>query len=219
MNPTSGWDPQEMSKITCFTDEKRPCARSKRPRLYRAPRAHMSKHVCAWCRLHTGTFRTYTRRRVEWTHGVFQRVTHHTPQHKTQHNTTTRPPHRTETETETDRDRERRQGQREKRRRKRRDKTRQDKRREKIHFQCGGAWPFFVDGVLFLVNSVCARDFSLLNSVKYDSSLISFSAFWQVNSLFKICELFLLCSYSFQFCFYFLIFLVMQLQFQIFRII
>ena len=41
------------------------------------------------------------------------------------------------------------------------------------------AWPFFIDGVLFLV---CARDFSLLNSVKYDCSLISFSAFWPVNS-------------------------------------
>ena len=53
-----------------------------------------------------------------------------------------------------------------------RDKT---KRRETIPFQCGGAWPFFVDGVLF-------RCFSLLNSVKYDCSLISFSASWPVNS-------------------------------------
>ena len=34
----------------------------------------------------------------------------------------------------------------------------------------------------FLANSVCARDLSLLNSVKYDSSLISFSAPLQVNS-------------------------------------
>ena len=60
--------------------------------------------------------------------------THHTP-HTPQLTTTTRPQHHTETETE----------------------RRPDKRREKIHFQCGGAWPFFVDGVLFLVNPVCAR--------------------------------------------------------------
>ena len=66
-----------------------------------------------------------------------------------------------------DRDKERRGDEREE------DKTTEE-RREKIHFQCGGAWPFFIDGVLFLVNSVCARDF--------DSSLISFSASWPVNS-------------------------------------
>ena len=41
--------------------------------------------------------------------------------------------------------------------------TRQEQReerrvkREKIHFQCGGAWPFFVDGVLGFVHSVNAR--------------------------------------------------------------
>ena len=88
--------------------------------------------------------------------------THHT--HHTPHNTT------------------RRQRQRKKRRRKRR---RQHKRREKIHFKCGGAWPFFVDGVLFLVNPVCARDLCLLNSVKYDLFLISFSASWPVHSFFN----------------------------------
>ena len=71
--------------------------------------------------------------------------------------------------------------QREKRRRKRR---RQDKRREKIHFQCG-AWQFFADGVLFLFGPVCARDLCLLNSVKDDSTLSSFSASWQVNSFFS----------------------------------
>ena len=59
-------------------------------------------------------------------------------------------------------------------------KTRQEQReerrvkREKIHFQCGGAWPFLVDGVLCLVHPVNARFLSLLNSVDYDSSLISF---------------------------------------------
>ena len=36
--------------------------------------------------------------------------------------------------------------------------------------------------MLFLVNPVCARDLCLLNRVKYDSSLISLSASWQVNS-------------------------------------
>ena len=39
-----------------------------------------------------------------------------------------------------------------------------------------------IDGVLCLVHPVKYRVFSLLNSVKYDSSLISFSASWQVNS-------------------------------------
>ena len=55
-------------------------------------------------------------------------------------------------------------------------------KREKIHFQCGGAWPFFYWCSDFPVNSVCARDLSLLNSVKYDSSVISFSVPWPVNS-------------------------------------
>ena len=69
-------------------------------------------------------------------------------------------------------------------------KTRQEQReerrvrREKIHFQCGGAWPFLVDVVLCLVHPVNARFLRLLNRAKYDSSLISFSAPWQVNSFF-----------------------------------
>ena len=33
--------------------------------------------------------------------------------------------------------------------------------------------PFFVGGVICLVNSVNERDFSLLNSVKYDSYLVT----------------------------------------------
>ena len=37
----------------------------------------------------------------------------------------------------------------------------------------GGAWPFLVGGVICLVNSVNERDLSLLNSVKYDSYLIT----------------------------------------------
>ena len=71
---------------------------------------------------------------------------------------------------------------------------------------------FFVHGVLCLVKPVKARFLSLLNSVKYDSSLISFSAPWQVNSFFNICDFFILCSYSFFFEKKFS--LVMQLQFR-----
>ena len=37
----------------------------------------------------------------------------------------------------------------------------------------GGAWPFLVGGVICLVNCVNERDLSLLNSVKYDSFLIT----------------------------------------------
>ena len=44
---------------------------------------------------------------------------------------------------------------------------------------------FFVGAELFLVNHVCARDLCLLNSVKNDSSLISYSASWQVNNFFE----------------------------------
>ena len=85
-------------------------------------------------------------------HTVFFSVSHHTttPQHTTQtthqihdtrHNTTRR---QTETEKE-DRDRGRRGDERED------DKTRAERRvkREKIHFQCGGAWPFFIGVVIF----------------------------------------------------------------------
>ena len=117
-------------------------------------------------KVHTGTCGVDTR--------VFQRVTHHTPyttpQHKTQHttthhnNSTTTPHDNRDRETETDRDRER------------------DRDRQKQREKSGGAWPFFVHGVLCLVKPVNARFLSLLNSVKYDSSLISFSAPWQVNS-------------------------------------
>ena len=42
-----------------------------------------------------------------------------------------------------------------------------------LHFQCGGAWPFLVDGVLCLVRPVNDRDLGLLNSVKYDSYVIT----------------------------------------------
>ena len=46
-------------------------------------------NMCAWCRAGThGTFRTYTRGRFEWTHGVFQRVTSLTTPRTTTHDTT-----------------------------------------------------------------------------------------------------------------------------------
>ena len=122
-----------------------------------APRAHMLKHVCAWC--------WYTRGRFERTHGDvlsghtgFRSVshtththmnTHTTPQNNTnttqhntaQHNTTqhntTRPQHHTEIDrdrqrqTETDRDRKKTGTEREeKTEEERQDKRREDKRRQ-----------------------------------------------------------------------------------------
>ena len=83
-------------------------------------------------------------------------------------------------------------------------------------------WPFFVDGVLFLVTPVCVRDLCLLNSVKNDCSLIlsvhlglSTVFLISANYLFYAVTVFIfwiiyLCSYSFEF---FPNYLVMQLQF------
>ena len=59
--------------------------------------------------------------------------------------------------------------------------------------------PFLIEGVLCLVHPVNARFLRLLNSVKHDCSLISFSASWPVNSFFTFCELINLCSYSLHF--------------------
>ena len=165
------------SPSTVYTFKTSPCMP--------APRAHVEN----------------TRTRGAGTHGVFQRVTHHTHHtahttHHTPHTTpqptiTTRPPHHTETDRERDRQRER-QTERERdrdRKRKRKktekeDRERRQRQREEIHFQCGGAWPFLVDGVLCLVHPVSDPGCSMLNRVKYDCSLISFSASWQVNSFF-----------------------------------
>ena len=110
-------------------------------------------------------------------------TTHHTTTH--QNNTTTTPHGDRHRERQRQRQRQR-QREREKKKTEKEDRDKErrgdgreedkttEERREKIRFQCGGAWPFFFDGVLFLVNPVCARDFSLLNSVKYDCSLIFF---------------------------------------------
>ena len=86
-----------------------------------APRAHISTHVRV-VPVYTGTFWTDTRRRVEWTHGIFQRATSHHTTHRT-HTTATRPQQHTETETCRDRERERQ--------RKKTGKTRQQKREER----------------------------------------------------------------------------------------
>ena len=59
--------------------------------------------------------------------------------------------------------------------------------------------PFFVHGVVCLVKPVNARFLSLVSSVKYDSSLISFSGPWQVNSFFEYLRINNLFSYSFHF--------------------
>ena len=68
-------------------------------------------------------------------------------------------------------------------------------------------------GVLCLVKPVNARFLSLLNSVKYDSSLVSFSAPWQVNS-FLIPANYLFCAFT---VYIYIYILVMQSQFQKFE--
>ena len=102
----------------------------------------------------------------------FQRVTrtHHdnNDTHKTQHDNTTATPHR-----DRDRDTEREE---------KTEEDRQDKRREEVHFAVWWCMAFFLLVVIFWLVPFCARHLSLLNSVKHDSSLISFSAPWQVNS-------------------------------------
>ena len=108
--------------------------------------------MCALCRHTRGRFERTYGDVFEWTHGFFQRFTpHHNTAHTTQttHHTTTQDttPHgdrqrQTETETEGEegtKEKTTRQEQREERRVK----------REKIHFQCGGAWPFFIGVVIF----------------------------------------------------------------------
>ena len=144
-------------------------------------------------------------------HTVFFSVSHHTTTPHTPHRPHTTPRHKTQHQTETDRDRDRgrRGDERED------DKTRAERREKsgerEIHFQCGGAWPFFYWCCDFPVNSVCARDLSLLNSVKYDSSVISFSVLCPVNSFSKFLRI--IFSMQCQCHFFFLIFLLMQLQF------
>ena len=126
--------------------------------------------------------------------------------HTTPHKPRTPTRNNTRRQRQTDRDRQRQRKKtgtereekteedRQDKRREDKKKTRQDKRREKIHFQCGGARPFFVDVVLCLVHPVNARFLSLVNSVKYDSSLISFQCPLAGQQFLIICELIFLCG-------------------------
>ena len=145
---------------------------------------------------------------------VFHGATQHTPHtthhthHNTRHNTTqhTQPQHHTETETDTDRQREKEDRDRE-RREDGSGETRQEKREDSFSmWWCMSVFCWCSD---FLVNSVCPRDLSLLNSVKYESYLISYSALWQFNFFYSL-NFFWLRSYSFKI---FQNYLVMQLQF------
>ena len=135
-----------MLKITCFTDEK-----SHRVYVQSVPVCSGTTRTCvSTCARGAGTHGDVLNLRTEGFFCVPRRAAHHTTQNT--HTTQT-------THTNTRRQRQRQRQKTEKRRRKRRDKTReektkedktrQDKRREKIHFQCGGAWPFFVDVVIF----------------------------------------------------------------------
>ena len=143
-----------MKNVTVCTFKTSPCIP--------APRAHMLKHVCAWCR--------YTRGRFERTHGDVLRG--HTAPHTTPHHADT-PKHHTETETETETETKREEKTEEQRQDKRReDKRRQDKTRQEKRANSFSVWwcmAVFCWCSDFLVDSVCARFLSLLNSVKYDS--------------------------------------------------
>ena len=157
--------------ITGFTDEKQEADDDTRPSpllpvcMYETP---------TWYTFKTSPCMPAPRAHVEKTcargagiHGVFSvshtthttHTTHHTTTH---HNNTTTTPHG---DRHRERDKERRGDEREE---DKRIEERKREEREKILFQCGGAWPFFIDGVLFLVSPICARDLSLLNSVKFE---------------------------------------------------
>ena len=135
----------------------------------------MFQHACALCRHTRGRFeRTHGGIFFECTRVFFQRFT---PHHNTRHNTTRR-------QTETDRDRQRQtETEKEDRDRGRRGDEREDdktraERREKSEeredsFSVWWCMAVFYWSSDFPVNSVCARDLSLLNSVQKNSSLIS----------------------------------------------
>ena len=125
-------------------------------------------NMCAWCR--------HTRGRFERAHGdvlsghmgffslyTTRTHTHHDHKHTTQHATSHGDRDRERQSKKTDRERESEQEDRERERRedeREEDKREREKMKEKPHF-------------------------FLLNRVKYDSSLISFSASWQAKIFFK----------------------------------
>ena len=148
---------KKCQKITCFTDEKHEADDfpSLPSPLLPSPCIHSKRPRV--CRHHAHMLKKHVRVVPAYT-GVFS------VSHTTHHN----PPHHTETDNE-------RQRQGEKRRRKRRRQRRQDNSREdrEDSFSVWWCMAFFVGVVLCLVKPVNARVLSLLNSVKYDSSLIS----------------------------------------------
>ena len=125
-----------------------------------APRAHVLKHVCAWCR--------YTRGGFERSHGdvlsghtEFRSVSHtntHTSTHTTHHDTTHHDHNTTRRKTETekeDRDRERREDGRGETRQEKRRQKKTEERSEKILFSVWWCMAFFFVGVVIcLVNPV-----------------------------------------------------------------
>ena len=148
-----------MKNVTVCTFKTSPCVP--------APRAHMLKHVCAWC--------PYTPGRFERTHGdvlsghtgvsACHTLTHtHINTHNTTQHNTLRPQHHTTTE----RDRQRqRQRQRETETETETETERAEKREDSFSvWWCVAFFFFFVDVVICLVNPVCARDLSLPNSVQ-----------------------------------------------------
>ena len=123
------------------------------------------------CLYHAHMLKTHVRVVPAYT-GFSACHTPHTPHTTPQPTTTTRPPHHTETERRGD---EREEG--------KRIEERREKREDPFSvWWCMAVFCWCSD---FLVDSVCARDLSLLNSVKYDSFL-EFSAPWPVNSFFLI---------------------------------
>ena len=114
-------------------------------------------------------------------HTVFFSVSHHTTTPHTPHRPHTTPRHKTQHHTETDRDRQRQtetetEGEEWTKEKTNRQEQREERRvkREKIHFQCGGAWPFFVGVVIFQL-----IPFAEQCQVKF---IFDFSALWPVNS-------------------------------------
>ena len=140
------------------------------PVLYRH-HAHMCFNMCArGAGTHGDVLSGHTEFRSVSHTNTHTHVTHTTQHITTQHITTTTPHgerqrQRKKTGTERDREDERGETRQEKRRQK---KT--EERSEKILFSVWWCMAFFFVGVVIcLVNPVCARVLSLLNSVKHDS--------------------------------------------------
>ena len=155
---------------------------------------HTCFNTCARCAgIHGDVLNVHMGTCLSGHTGFFQRFTpHHNTAHTTQttHHTTTQDttPHgdrQRQTETETDETKEK--------------KTKQEKREERNSFSvwwCMAVFSLMQCFVLFVPSTPDSS--ACQTSVRYDSSFISFSASWQVNSFSIFCELFILCSYSFE---------------------